>query len=50
VHSAQHARNELVDAVALLHQGNQRCDTAFIVSDIPEVREDEFLELLNLIL
>lgn len=50
VHRTKHAGDELVDAVALLNQRHQRRNATFVVSDIPEVGEDEFLELLNLVL
>ena len=50
MHRAQHARDELVDSVALLHEGNKRRNTALVVPDISKVREYQLLELLDLIL
>jgi len=50
MHSSQHASDELVDAVALLHEGNQCSDSAFIVGAASEVRKDELLERVDLIL
>jgi hypothetical protein len=50
VHCAQHAGNELVDTIALLNQGHQRRNPAFIVRAASEVRENELLEGIDLIL
>lgn len=50
MHGAKHAGDELVDAVALLHQGHQGRDPALIVLTTPEMGKDEFLESLNLVL
>ena len=50
MHCSQHASNELVDSIALLDQGHQCRDTAFIVSAGLEMREDQLLESINLVL
>lgn len=50
VHSTQHARNELVDSITLLHEGHQGGYSALIIPTTPEMREDQFLELLDSIL
>lgn len=50
MHCSKHARDELVDTVALLHKRNESRDSAFIVANTSEVREDELLELINLVL
>lgn len=50
MHSPQHAGDELVDAVALLHQRDQRRDATFIVGAGLEMREDQLLESIDLIL
>jgi hypothetical protein len=50
VHSAQHASDELVDAIALLDQGNQRSNAALVVCAAAEVREDQLLEGVDLVL
>lgn len=50
MHGAQHACNKLVDAVAFLYQRNEGGDTALIVSNMTEMRKNQLLELLNLIL
>jgi hypothetical protein len=50
VHGSEHASDELVNAVALLDQRHQRSDSTFVVRAAAEVREDELLEGINLIL
>jgi len=50
MHGAQHAGDELVDTIALLDQWNQGCYPALVVRAASEVREDELLEGVNLIL
>ncbi|KAL1840656.1 hypothetical protein VTK73DRAFT_3704 [Phialemonium thermophilum] len=50
MHGAQHAGDKLVDAVALGDQGHQGRDAALVVAHAPEVREDELLELVDLVL
>jgi hypothetical protein len=50
MHCAQHASNKLVDTIALLHKRYQRGDSALIVSTRLEMREDQLLETINLIL
>lgn len=50
MHRPQHARDELVDTEALLHERHQRGDTALICGRASEVGEDELLERLDLVL
>jgi len=50
MHGSHHTRDETVDTVAFLHQGNKSGDLALIVVATPEVNKDEFLESLDLIL
>jgi hypothetical protein len=50
MHCAQHASDEFVYAIALLHQGHQSSDPTFVVDAASEVRKDEFLESIDLIL
>ena len=50
MHSTQHTRDELVDAITLLHQRHQGADPALIVRTSPEMREDELLKTIDLIL
>ena len=50
MHGAQHAGDELVNAITLMYERNQGRDSTFIVADVPEVGEDQLLELLNLVL
>jgi hypothetical protein len=50
MHGAQHAGNKLVYAIALLHQGHQRSNSTLVVGAAPEVRENELLERIDLIL
>ena len=50
MHSPQHAGNELVDAIALLHEGDQRRNPALIIGSREEMREDQLLERINLVL
>ena len=50
MHRPQHARDELVYSIALLNEGNQCGDTAFIVSSASEMRKYQLLEAVNLIL
>lgn len=50
VHGSQHAGDELVDAITLLHKWHQCRDPTFIVRAGHEVREDELLEGIDLIL
>ena len=50
MHGSQHARDKLVDSVALLNQGHQGRDSTLVVPHVSEVREDELLKLLNLVL
>lgn len=47
---AKHACDELVDAVTFVNKRDEGGDATFIVANIAEVRENELLELLNLIL
>lgn len=50
VHSSQHAGNELVDTIALLHERDKRRDPALIIDSRQEVRENQLLERINLVL
>lgn len=50
MHSSQHARDKLVDAITLLNQRHKRRDAALVVTNVPEVRKDQLLKLLNLVL
>lgn len=50
VHGSQHARNELVDAIALRDQRHQGTDPALVVGTTAEVRKDELLEAVDLVL
>jgi hypothetical protein len=50
VHGSQHAGDELVDTITLLHKRDQCRDSTFIVCAGLEIREDEFLEGIDLIL
>lgn len=50
MHSSQHAGDELVDTIAFLHQRDQRRDPTLIVGSRQEMREDQLLERIDLIL
>lgn len=50
MHCSQHARNEFVDAVTFLNQGDQRRDSALVVGTTSKVGKDELLESINLVL
>ena len=50
MHCSQHASDKLVDTITLLHQGNQRRNSAFIVGTASEVGKDELLEGIDLVL
>jgi hypothetical protein len=50
MHSSQHAGNKLIYTIALLDQRNERSNSAFVVRAASEVREDELLEGIDLIL
>lgn len=50
MHCSQHARNELVNSITLLHQRYQRRDSALIVSARLEMRENELLKRIDLVL
>ena len=50
VHRPEHARNEFVDAIALLYQWHQSGNAALVVRATAEVREDELLERVYLVL
>lgn len=50
MHGAQHASNEFVNSIALLDQRHQGSDPTLVVSNVSEVRKDQFLELLYLVL
>lgn len=50
MHGAQHAGDELVNAVTLLHQWYKGRNPALVVAHISEMRENQFLKLLDLIL
>jgi len=50
VHCAQHASNELVNTVTLLHKWHQGRNTALIVRTGLEMREDQLLETVDLVL
>jgi hypothetical protein len=50
MHSAQHTSDEFVNAIALLHQRDQRSDAALVVCAASEVRENKLLEGIDLIL
>lgn len=50
MHGSQHAGDELVDAIALLDQGHQGRDAAFVVEAVADVGKDQFLEGVDLVL
>jgi hypothetical protein len=50
MHCAQHTSDELVDTVRLLDKWYQGCYPALVVRATSEVREDELLEGIDLIL
>ena len=50
VHGSQHACDELVDSIAFRDERNERRDTALVVRSGLEVREDELLEGIDLVL
>lgn len=50
MHRPEHARDELVDAVTLLDQRHQGGDAALVIGTAPEMRENELLESIYLIL
>ncbi len=50
MHSTQHASDEFIDAITLLDQRHQSRDPALVIANIPEVRENQLLELFNLVL
>ena len=50
MHSPQHAGNELVDTITLLHERDQGRDPAFVIGSREEMREDQLLERINLVL
>lgn len=50
VHGAQHASQEFVNTIALLDKRHKTRDAAFVVRRTTEMRKDELLELLDLIL
>lgn len=50
MHCAQHASDELVNSVTLLDKRDKCRDATLVVSHIAEVREDQLLELFNLVL
>lgn len=49
-HGAHHGCDELVNAKTLLDEWDKSSDTAFVVVGSTEMRKDEFLERVNLIL
>lgn len=50
VHCSQHAGNKLVDSITLLNQRHQGRYPTLIVCSILEMRENQFLKRVNLIL
>ena len=50
MHRSEHARDELVDAMRLLHKRHQGRYATFVVRAVAKVGEDEFLKGINLIL
>lgn len=50
MHGSKHAGDELVDTVTLLNERYQGGNSTLVVPHVAEVREDELLELLDLIL
>jgi hypothetical protein len=50
MHGSQHAGDKFVDSVTLLDQRHQRRDPAFVVGPTLKMGEDEFLEVVDLIL
>ena len=50
MHSAKHACDEPVDTPALLDQGYESRDSAFVIRRMSEVREDHLLERIDLVL
>lgn len=50
VHGPKHACDELVNTITLLYKGYERRDAAFVVVGASEMGEDEFLELVYLVL
>lgn len=50
MHGSEHAGDELVDTVALLNERYKGGDSALIVPHVAEVRENQLLELLDLVL
>lgn len=50
MHSAKHAGNESINAIALLDERHQSRYPTFIVRRIPEVSENQLLEGFDLVL
>lgn len=50
MHGAEHAGDELVDAVTLLHQRHESRYPALVVLATPEIGKDQLLECLDLVL
>lgn len=50
MHSTQHAGDEFVDAIAFLNKWDKRSNATFVVRATSEMRKDELLEGINLIL
>ena len=50
MHSPEHAGNKAVDAVAFVDERYQRGDFAFIICAVAEMREDQLLKGVDLVL
>lgn len=50
MHRSQHAGDEFIYAIAFLHQWHQRRYPTFIIRSRSEMREDKFLERVDLVL
>lgn len=50
MHRSQHASDKPVDTPTLFHQGNKRAYPTFIVGRVTEIREDQPLERIYLVL
>ena len=50
MHCSQHAGYKLVNAIAFLHQRHQRSNSALIVCAAAEMRKDELLKGIDLVL
>lgn len=50
MHCSQHASDEFVNTIAFLYQRDECGDSAFVVRSTSKMRENEFLEGIDLVL